>query len=104
MGVVRELVSRYMINQEIEKVKSEINTLERKNKELSGLVEYLNTDAFKEIQARQNLGMQKDGETAVSIESLPDNATNEVELVNNNDVKDKSNMEKWWQYFFGASH
>lgn len=101
MGLVRELVNRYMVNQEIEKVQAEINTLERKNKELGGLVDYLNTDAFKEIQARQNLGMQKDGETAVSIESLPDNMNSVVELSqNNSDQKDTMNIEKWWNYFF----
>ncbi len=101
MGLVRELVNRYMINQEIEKVQSEINTLERKNKELAGLVDYLNTDAFKEIQARQNLGMQKDGETAVSIESLPDNINSMAELSqDSNDQSDKTNIGKWWGYFF----
>ena len=48
--------------------------------------------------------MQKDGETAVSIESMPDNVTNEVELIsNNNDTEDKSNMEKWWDYFFTSA-
>ncbi|MDD3887367.1 MAG: septum formation initiator family protein [Patescibacteria group bacterium] len=101
MGLVRELVNRYMVNQEIEKIQAEINTLERKNKELGGLVDYLNTDAFKEIQARQNLGMQKDGETAVSIESLPDNMNSVVELSqDNSDQKNKLNIEKWWNYFF----
>jgi len=101
MGLVRELVNRYMVNQEIEKIQAEINTLERKNKELGGLVDYLNTDAFKEIQARQNLGMQKDGETAVSIESLPDNMNSVVELSqDNSDQKNTLNIEKWWNYFF----
>ncbi|MFA6296670.1 MAG: septum formation initiator family protein [Patescibacteria group bacterium] len=101
MGLVRELVNRYMVNQEIEKMQAEINTLERKNQELGGLVDYLNTDAFKEIQARQNLGMQKDGETAVSIESMPDNINTVAELPqDNNDSSDKTNMEKWWNYFF----
>lgn len=102
MGLVREIVSRYMVNQEIAKIQTEINSLERKNQELSGLVEYLNTDAFKEIQARQNLGMQKDGETAVSIESLPDNINAQVTVLEDNNESEKSNLEKWWEYFFGG--
>ncbi len=99
MGLVREIVNRYQINQEIERVKMEIDTLERNNQELAGLVDYLNTDSFKEIQARQNLGVQKEGETAISIESMPDNANEQVVFVGEDD-KGSSNIEKWWGYFF----
>ena len=99
MGLVREIVSRYRVNQEIESVRMEIETLERKNKELAGLVDYLNTDSFKEIQARQNLGVQKEGEVAVSIESMPDNTNEQVVFADSEDVE-KSNFEKWWGYFF----
>lgn len=99
MGLVREIINRYGVNKEIEKVKIEIEMLERKNKELAGLVEYLNTDSFKEIQARQNLGMQQEGETVVSIESMPDNVNEQMAFVNEGE-REKSNMEKWWSYFF----
>ena len=98
-GLVREIVNRYRVNQEIENVKSEIEILERKNKELAGLVDYLNTGSFKEIQARQNLGTQKEGETAVSIESLPDNTEQQIDFEIAQGTG-SSNFEKWWEYFF----
>ncbi|MFH2104610.1 MAG: septum formation initiator family protein, partial [Parcubacteria group bacterium] len=68
-GLGKEIVRRKEINQEIDDTKKEIESLEKKNKELGQMIEYIETDSFKEIQARQNLGFQKDGEVAVSIET-----------------------------------
>lgn len=100
-GLGKEIIRRQEINQEIEGTKKEIESLEKKNKELAQMIEYLETDSFKEIQARQNLGFQKDGEVAVSIET------------NNNDFQRDSNTtfakppaeapsnpQRWWRYLF----
>jgi cell division protein FtsB len=97
----KEIYGRHQINQEIEKAKHEIEDLERKNYELQALIDYLNTDSFKEIQARQNLGLQKEGETAVSIEpgiSLP--SQNQEITFESGEVKESSNPRRWWDYFF----
>jgi len=102
-GLGKEIVRRKKINQEIEETKKEIATLEKKNKELSQMIEYLDTDAFKEIQARQNLGYQKEGEVAVSIESSgsgyqkDDSATFAPSA-----ASEVSNPQRWWRYFFAA--
>lgn len=100
-GLGKELVRRQKINSEIEEVKKEIESLEKKNKELGQLIEYLNTDSFKEIQARQNLGYKKEGERVVSIESTEDgfNEENEASFETPPD-EDESNMKRWWKYFF----
>ena len=72
IGTSRELIHRYQVQRDIRALEAEIATLENQNSDLSYLVDYLNTDAFKEIQARQNLGLQRPGETAVLIESSRD--------------------------------
>lgn len=97
----KELIRKHEVNQEIEKVQSEIDRLERKNKELSSLTEYLNTEEFKEIQARQNLNLQKEGETAVAI-TVPPTPNNDEGVIEEEPVivESKSNIQKWWEYFF----
>lgn len=98
----KEIYRRYQINQEIKKAKQEISDLEKKNHELQALIDYLNTDSFKEIQTRQNLGLQKEGETAVAIEPgifAAQESNNEVTFESNN-IKESSNIRKWWDYFF----
>ncbi len=103
----KEIYRRYQINQEIKTVKSEIETLQKKNKELQVLVDYLNSDSYKEIQARQNLGLQKPGEQAVAIEAAPATegaaSTDTSKVVTAVDpAHELSNPEKWWKYFFSA--
>lgn len=103
----KEIYRRYQINQEIKTVKSEIETLQKKNQELQALVDYLNSDYYKEIQARQNLGLQKPGEQAVAIEAAPttENAAStgiSKVATSAEPARELSNTEKWWKYFFGA--
>lgn len=106
VALARELMRKHKVNQEIQLVKEEIDKLERKNKELAALVDYLNTDSFREIQARQSLNLQKEGETAVAITEPAQ--PNEAIQIEEDKVAEavleeqasKSNVVKWWEYFF----
>ncbi|EKE13972.1 MAG: hypothetical protein ACD_12C00726G0003, partial [uncultured bacterium] len=74
---------------------------EHRNQELNNLINYLQTDAYKEIQARKQLGLQKEGEVAISIQS--DLTKPEISPENSDDdnmTEIKSNPRKWWDYFF----
>lgn len=102
VALSKEIYRRYQINQEIKKVKQEIEKLEKKNKELSALIDYLNTDSFKEIQARQNLGLQKEGETAVAIEPGLAHEVEQETFFETDEEKQISNPRKWWNYFFAT--
>lgn len=100
----KEVYRRHQITQEIDKAKQEVESLEKKNHELQALIDYLNTDSFKEIQARQSLGLQKEGEMAVAIEpgiaaSYEDQGST---FESSEEVKEASNLKKWWKYFFSA--
>lgn len=98
----KELMRKHRVNQEIEEVKKEITSLEKKNKELAALIEYLNTDSYKEIQARQNLNLQKEGETAVAVMPV-ERSLEEASGTEKFDIpvdEESSNVKKWWNYFF----
>lgn len=100
-GLGKELVRRQKINKEINQVKKDIESFEKKNKELGQLIEYLNTDSFKEIQARQNLGYRKEGEQVVSIESGDNGFNQENEASFETPSQEEiSNMRRWWNHFF----
>lgn len=100
-ALAKEMIRKQKINQEIAEIQKEIDILERKNRELEALVEYLNSESFKELQARQNLGLQKEGETAVAVESIPESKQSDDFVFGKEDSLSKSNPEKWWIYFFG---
>lgn len=106
VALTKELMRKHQVNQEIQIVKEEIEQLERRNNELSSLVEYLDTESFKEIQARQSLNLQKEGETAVAIteaQRAPDSESENINKALEADreaQKKKSNIVKWWEYFF----
>ncbi len=122
VGFSKELIRRYQINKDIREAREQISEMEKKNSDLSYLVDYLQTDSFKEIQARQNLGLQKKGETAVLVEEgVPSDengatvafgtatgpstqqtaaAAATVPLQAAPSVSPSSNIGAWWRYFF----
>jgi len=100
----KELLRRYEINREINQLETEISQLEERNLDLDELIEYFNTNSFVEKEAREKLGMQKEGETMVII-----NNDNQV-IINNQPVEasgqsvsgseELTNPQRWWNYFF----
>ncbi|MFA6428153.1 MAG: septum formation initiator family protein [Candidatus Buchananbacteria bacterium] len=95
VGVVKETYRRYVINQEIKAIKSEVARLEQKNLEVSQLIDYLKTGDYAEREARLKLGLQKPGETVAIVTGAQKSQANEnnVEVV-------ISNPQKWYNYFF----
>jgi cell division protein FtsB len=91
------------INQEIAELQEQIDEFEKKNSSLREFSEYLETDDFKEKEAKENLDLVKDGEKVVIvkkatvkkvIEEKTDDKKPEVEIK-------KPNYYYWWHYFFG---
>ena len=86
-------------HQEIEKQKQRLETqaneLQKKNDELNQSLQYLNSPGFKERLAREQLGLKKEGEQVYSFTNGPQVAGQQIMVPDN-----KSNVEKWWDYFF----
>ncbi|MFA7170064.1 MAG: septum formation initiator family protein [Candidatus Paceibacterota bacterium] len=97
----RELYREYKIKKEIDTLKTEIESMEKDNYELSQLLEYYQTDEYREAEARKRLNLKEEGEQVVMIDekvlSAEDMAIKEEEQKNS-----VSNYIKWWNYFFAS--
>jgi cell division protein FtsB len=102
--LARSLMQKNMVEEEISKMKTEINNLESRNKELDGLMEYLQSDQFLERQARTNFGMKKRGEKVVVIKGKGKVAgvstSSDTQSDESGNELKSSNFDKWASYFF----
>ena len=104
VAVVKEISRRWEINQEVKKLHAQIDSAKGKSTELSGLISYFQSDYYQEKEARLKLGLQKEGEQAVTIPGLRDSATTSASVPTYLDtvVRDSTTSipSKWWNYFF----
>ena len=99
---------RYQLRKEIERLKTQIENLEKRNQEFSSLVEYLKSESFLEKEAREKLNLKKEGEEVVVMPPKigEDRETNQGEInekqaTSTQEIpKTESNFLKWWRYFF----
>lgn len=95
----KNLTKKSQVDKEIAELEKEIDDLGIQNKNWDNLIEYLESDAYLEEQARLSMGFKKPGEEVVVIKKQDANRVvvvdPEVERRNN-----LSNQQKWWLYFF----
>lgn len=105
VAVTKELLRRYEINKEITALEQEAAELDSRQKELSGLIEYFQSDAFKEREARERLGLQREGESVVVLPNIENGELGTVagDRTSVAESGNRSNMQKWWNYFFRES-
>ena len=96
----KETYRKYQIQKEIDSLQQEAEKVNEKNQELERLIEYFQTDAYKELEARKRLGLQKEGEKVVIIKPTPENYFQEIENKNSAEDQEIGNLKKWWRYFF----
>lgn len=97
--LVKEFQKKYRINKEIKSLEQEIASLEASNKDIADLIGYLRSPEYRERQARSLLNLQKPGEFAVALPPLEEETvTGEGQAREER----RSNLSKWWEYFFGG--
>lgn len=98
VALARDVARKTRIKHEVANLEQDINDLERKNDELAGLIDYFQSDAFKEREARSKLNVQLPGEKVLEVElpDLPENTAPEAVA----SVLPGSNVGKWWTYLF----
>lgn len=89
----RKYLERRVIKAELAEADKKIAEYEAKNRDLSKIVDYLQTPQAKEDLARDQLGMKKADEQVVVIRD-------EVKEKNEELVENISNPRKWFNYFF----
>ena len=103
INLTRAQLKDRAISAETEKLQAEVNALEAERQGYDSLLSLLNTSAFLEKEARKSLGYAKPGEQVVVIEKNAECRMQNAECEGIGGVKEVSNPEKWWIYFFGES-
>lgn len=102
----KSLWTNYQLKRMIDKLHSQIATLELQKKDLENLIVYYKSDAFKELEARKKLGYKRPDENVMVLPATPTpmNFPAEVEkekqgvVVEKEEVK-TANWLLWWEFF-----
>ena len=87
-------------DKQLKEIKTQISKLEDSNTTLAEQILYLQTDSFKEREARTKLGLVKPGEKVLVVPP----AQKSIELPKPVEApKEKDNWQKWLEYFFKTS-
>ncbi len=102
----KEIWHTYQVNQEIQNLEVEVAELEGKNQELSELLTYLDSDDYKESEAREKLFLKQPGENVVA--TLPgqgagDANSDQGSNIVYTDEEIKTIPDTWWDYFFAVN-
>ena len=95
---VRESLRARQIDREIASLRDEAERLRVRNFEISALESSLSSGEFLEREARMKLGLQKEGEQAVVVQTAEAPETDAVRLDGAAPAV-WSNAKKWWTYF-----
>jgi len=102
----KETRRNYEVRQELGDVESELKSLQSRHGELLDLVDYFKSESYIELEARDKLGLMKEGEKVAVITDLE--ATSTIDSLwgsqQENTNEELSNVHKWWQYFFAVKN
>ena len=100
-ALAKEVVRRYQIQGEIRELQAEAEQLEQKKVELEDFIAYFSGDDYKEEQARLKLGLQKPGESVITVLGESTDISQGVEEVGviGQEEENISNPQQWWNYF-----
>ncbi|TRZ79711.1 hypothetical protein D4R86_05490 [bacterium] len=96
------------IDNRLASLRSDMKEMELNRKEIEKNKEYYSSQDFLEKEARRLLNYQKPGEEVIAVIPNKNNQTSEEEKtiekkkVQEENIKELSNPEKWQRYFFGA--
>jgi cell division protein FtsB len=98
----RAYYADYQVEQEIKRLEAETKALQAKKLETLELLKQVQSTAFVEEQARQNLNLEKPGENMVIISRTNKTPRGQTaETVVQDEEPQRSNVAEWWRYFFG---
>ncbi len=106
--LTKKINQQKMLAKEIKELETETERIGGKNKDLSELLNYLESDSFTEKEARLNLDLKKPGEKVVIIKDSNPGATSaqssssvfNIPGLDKTTAAAKSNPRKWLEYFF----
>lgn len=90
----RQYQSQAAITKQVSDLTQETDALGKQNNQLADLLSKINTSDFREQVARQQLNYKKQGETVYGF------SADQGGLSPGEAKPDRSNLRKWWDYFF----
>ncbi len=104
IGMVKQALKRYEIQNEINTMQQSVADLQLKNGQLLQLLSYVKSPTYSEEQQRLQLGLAKPGEhMAVIPEGMVLGASSTGSSSTSTDGTNTTNHWKWWSYFFPTS-
>jgi len=88
----------YEIRQEIQSLQDEVARLESKKVDSLDILSYVKSDEYAVEKARTELNMVNPGEKMMIIDGGKNNGQENMVVVKSKN--DKSNLKKWWEFFF----
>lgn len=110
--VLRKINQKNALSREIRELETQAQKIEQKNNELNEVINYLQSNAFAEKEARVNLDLQKQGEKVVIIQdeslSTPKQTSDDTVFIvpgleNTPTLTEPTNIVKWQDYFFSVN-
>lgn len=95
--LVRSVSKKRIVEKEIAEMKAENEAYANRSKELREVIDYLQSDASLEEQARLNLGLKKSNEAVVVVSRQTSKST----TTSVSEIEDRTtNWRRWINYFF----
>lgn len=91
----QQIRKRQQFNREVAALKKQEADLIQKNQTLQNGLAYFNNEQYKDMVARQQLNLRKDGEIVVNFPPAVEQQSQEPAA-----APKTSNPTKWWNYFF----
>ena len=89
------------MDSQISQLQGQIDTLQSRNGQLNGLIDYFKTNDFVEQEARTKLNLRKPGEQIIIVpESASAKLNNQFALPKGFQITSGANPQKWLAYFF----
>lgn len=100
-ALFKEYYRGYQIQKEISSLQGDIDSFKKNNYQLSQLIEYYNTNEYREAEIRKRFNMKKEEEKLVVIK-LHDLASSNAIIETGTDGENLPNYIRWWNYFFAT--
>ncbi|MEK7570558.1 MAG: septum formation initiator family protein [Patescibacteria group bacterium] len=100
VGITKEVVRRLSLREEVATLEQQIAELEAQNRTLGEYVASINTDSFREREARKRLNVQRPGESLLILPETRQLSTTDSEVATHTDAGGTSNSQRWWKFFF----
>lgn len=98
-GSISAMERNYALQQQLEVRKRERLLTEIKHKTLQYESEYLKSDEYRELAARENLGLVAQGESVLILSEYPE----EKIEISTSPTQKQSNFSQWMNFLFGGN-